>query len=92
MTAVWMVYALVSGVVFGAIAWLLEQLARAFGRPTRGIWIVAMGAMLAVGLVAANPTAVALPPTSDWRAVAVPAGARVFADRLEVRPPLAGQA
>ncbi len=59
MTAIWMMYALATGTILAALAWLLEQLARSFGRPTRGIWIGAIGAMLAVGLVAANPTVVA---------------------------------
>jgi bla regulator protein BlaR1 len=75
MTAIWMVYALVTGVVVAALAWLLEQLARSFGRPTRGVWIGAMGAMLLVGIATVNPSIFTPRPSEAPVAASAPAPA-----------------
>jgi hypothetical protein len=71
MIAIWMLYSLITGAMFAAIAWLLERIARSWRLPTRGIWLGAMGLAVALSAIALIPGTNASPAGASPPRVAI---------------------
>lgn len=81
MIALWMGYAVVTGTLIALVAWLLELFARNWSLATRGIWVCAMGMMLALGSAAALTTV--LPRRASPAVGLAVGGAAIDAGALE---------
>jgi beta-lactamase regulating signal transducer with metallopeptidase domain len=70
MTGVWLAYALLVGLLLAGMARCLSEACRLAARPTRWVWIAALGLMAA--LVALAPYRMAPPATTITRTVTIP--------------------